>query len=66
MYEWNKYVEESLSKTDALNKDWKVSSSHHWLLALAANAYLEKNIRGIQAYYLYLVHKLLKYNFLSF
>ena len=48
-------------------KTGKVSSSHHWLLALAANAYLEKNIRGIPSLLpISKAHKLLKYNFLGF
>ena len=48
-------------------KTGKVSSSHHWLLALAANAYLEKNIRGIPSLLpISKAYKLLKYNFLSF
>lgn len=47
-------------------KTGKVSSSHHWLLALAANAYLEKNIRGIPSLLpISKAHKLLKYNFLG-
>ena len=48
-------------------KTGKVSSSHHWLLALAANAYLEKNTRGIPSLLpISKAHKLLKYNFLGF
>ena len=48
-------------------KTGKVASSHHWFLALAANAYQQKHTRGISSLLpLSKAHKLLKYNFLGF
>lgn len=48
-------------------KTGKVSSSHHWFLALAANAYQQKHTRGISSLLpLSRAKKILRYNILAF
>tara|TARA_B100001057_G_C22434514_1_gene788735 strand:+ start:218 stop:694 length:477 start_codon:yes stop_codon:yes gene_type:complete len=47
-------------------KTGKVSSSHHWFLAIAANAYLQKHTRGISSLLpLSRAKKILKHNILA-